>query len=242
MVREQVILEIRRTAAANGGVPLGRRTFERATGIKESAWYGKFWPNWGQALQDAGFSPNAKQPKLDDAFILSKVTELILDLGKFPSTADIRMRCRSEKGFPNEKTIRRLGNRTELAERLLGHCSAREELSQVVRICQSVTASASAPPDEPPTKIRTATQSGAVYLLSAGRHYKIGHTRSVGRRLYELKIQLPYRTKLEHMIQTDDPAGIEAYWHRRFADRRANGEWFALSPDDVSTFKSRKTM
>ncbi|NLD80729.1 MAG: GIY-YIG nuclease family protein, partial [Smithella sp.] len=42
--------------------------------------------------------------------------------------------------------------------------------------------------------------------------------------------------------QSNEPVGIESYWHDRFSNKRKNGEWFELSKDDVRAFKRRKYM
>ena len=85
-----------------------------------------------------------------------------------------------------------------------------------------------------------ASESGEVYLFKSGRYYKIGKTIDTVRRGNELRIQLAEKIDLIHSIKTDDPSGIESYWHRRFDSKRMNGEWFDLNSSDVKAFKQWK--
>jgi hypothetical protein len=79
---------------------------------------------------------------------------------------------------------------------------------------------------------------GSVYLLKGpGSRYKIGKTNAFGRRKRELSIQLPFDIRKIHVVETDDPSGVEAYWHQRFGAKRINSEWFELNNEDVAAFK-----
>jgi hypothetical protein len=224
--KAHILDEIRRTAAANGGAPLGRSRFQEETGIREADWYGKHWRSWGEAVTEAGYSPNELQCAFADEHLIAKLIGLIRELGRFPVAADLEMKRRRDASFPSAKVFRRLGGKAERARRVAEYCSRSGEHADVVALCAPLSQDAN---DAEPDAEAEAGEIGFVYLMKCGRYYKIGHTNSVGRREYELSIQMPERADIVHKIKTDDPRGIEEYWHKRFATKRMNGEWFDLS-------------
>lgn len=239
MNKQHIINEIKRTAEANGDIPLGMDRFYAETGIRRPDWYGKYWARWGDALVEAGYSPNKLKGSYEDGWVIEKLVSLIKELKKFPSSGDIRMKTRQEKGFPCHTVFNRVGKRAELIEKTIEYCSKIGGLEDVLEICQTAAIPV---PQEADNSLHSNSALGYVYLIKSGKFYKIGRTNAIGRREYELGIQLPDKATTVHIIKTDDPNGIEAYWHRRFQDRRKNGEWFELTTADVNAFKRRKFM
>jgi hypothetical protein len=239
MTKTHILEEIRRTAQANDGKPLGSKRFMTETGIGLADW-SKFWARWSDAIRDAGLSPNQMNAAFEDDTLLGTYAKLAQDLGRLPTNSDLRFRARSEHGFPSHNTFRRLGSKVKLTRKLLNYCRAREGYEEISRWCeQSLPKREDGPDDE---VVGEKVEIGFVYLIRSARYYKIGRSNSVGRREYELGIQLPEAVTTVHALRTDDPVGIEAYWHKRFEAKRKNGEWFELSAADVAAFKRRKFM
>lgn len=240
MDKAYILAEIRRTAEGNGGQPLGWRRLEAEAGIRYEDWYGVYWARWNDAVREAGLTPNQFVKAYDPGELLDRLASLTLELGRLPTEGDLRLKSKNDKSFPNSKTIARIGGKAELVQRLAEFCRNKPEYAQVLGLCGEYV--------ERPSKVdqtkddATQLSLGFVYLMKSGRHYKIGKTNSAGRREYELAIQLPERAKSIHVIRTDDPSGIEAYWHKRFESKRMNGEWFSLNAEDVAAFKRRKFM
>lgn len=234
--RDTILSRIRKLTGENAGAPPGVRSFAAATGITQSQWRGVFWAKWSDALAEAGFAPNQKQERFDSDVVVRKLVELTDRLGKVPTFTEMRLERRThDPSFPNDKTVaNHFGSVAAIADALRTFCGSHSEFAHLLVII---------PNGEPMPSQNEDNQKlsdGLVYLLHSGDFYKIGRSDTIERRVKEISIALPQAVTLVHAIRSDDPAGIEAYWHKRFADRRANGEWFKLTRADIAAFKRRK--
>jgi Meiotically up-regulated gene 113 len=171
--------------------------------------------------------------------VLEKYVELTRRLGHVPTSGERRLeRATNDPSFPSEGVYARFGSKNELIGKALGYCRESSEHADVVPILESGYQPSRAADDQLASWIESGAAYGFVYLLRGHAHeYKIGRTNLVDRRVSELGATSPVEQTLVHEIKTDDPVGVEAYWHARFAEKRMRGEWFRLSAVDVRAFK-----
>jgi len=234
-MRERILADIKRLAEANGGQPPGERAFTQNTGIGQSTWRGVYWARWGDAVADAGFERNARTVKVEEQTLLRNLADMFRHLGKVPTAMEFRIAARNNPAFPRQKSSAKYFGSTDAMLRKLSEWTQQNESYSDVAAMLAGRVNES---DEPVTKPGV---DGFVYLIQWGANYKIGRGDQLERRVKQVRTGLPDSGSLVHAIRTDDPPGIEAYWHRRFAEKRAeNGEWFKLSKADVAAFKRRK--
>jgi len=239
MTKDQILSEIRRSANANGGKAIGWRRFKSETGIRMSDWL-QYWARWGDAVREAGLAPLEFTTAYDDSTLLGCYAKLVRETGRLPAWSDLILKANSDPSFPSEKVFRRFKSKEQIVKRVTQHCRESGGWDDVVALCEAY-----APRGKRNSEEASAVQEGEigfVYLMKSGRFFKVGKTNSAGRRERELAIQLPEKAIAVHAIRTDDPSGIEAYWHKRFGEKRRNGEWFELDASDVGAFKRRKFM
>lgn len=235
--KDTILKEIRRIAETNEGVAPGSKRFESETGITESAWRGKYWEIWSNAVVEAGFEPNDKKLARPPEQLLSSLAQLTKERGQIPTQSQIQMKARSTAGFPWATAFRRLGNMTERIEKLLIYSRGKPGHESVVSICENALVSLH---NDGEASAVSPEGDGFVYLLKSGRRYKFGFTKDLDQRIRQLAHQTSEPINKVHSIRTDDPSGVEAYWKRRFADKCVHNEWFMLTAKDVAAFKRRK--
>lgn len=243
MNKDHILSEIRRLASENGGTPLGKVRFFQETGIKESDWFGKHWNRWGDAVQEAGLTPNSLNQPLESDYLLRKLVQLIDQLGRFPVKGDLLMKAKEDQHFPSHNTFQRFGEKPDLAGAVIAYCKKVDGNSHVIDICTPISKlKRRRKATSEPSASGDRKTVGYVYLIQFGAEYKIGTSNNVERRFSQLKTQMPYEGKIIHTIETGDPTGIEAYWHKYFDSKRLRGEWFKLTAEDIKYFKKRRLM
>ena len=224
-----IVREIRRVAVKIGRSP-GQRVFQAETGIRKPEWYGIHFARWADALKAAGHEPNALRRRLSSGHVLRKYAEAVREFGRIPTLIEIRMYTRSRPNFPGHSTFtNHFGNKRDLVAALARLVRDDEEFADLADLLPQPAADAAG----------HRPAEGLVYLRKSGRHYRISHSHQPRRRTNETDAGLPEPPDVVHVIRTDDPSGIEAYWHRRFAAQRVRGEWFRLAGADVRAFKRR---
>ncbi len=234
-MRESILNEIRKLAAENDGRAPGMNSFENATSIRVHEWRGIYWEKWSDAVREAGFEANERQLPYNVDFLAEKLAQAVRHYGELPSTIKMRMYQQVDATFPARQTFNKhFASRDEMLAFLQEWTSNRPDYADVADLLPRVETSSLGRRRVP--KIL----EGFVYLICSGACYKVGRSDELERRVKEIRIALPEAATLIHAIRTDDPPGIEAYWHRRFAEKRANGEWFKLTSADLAAFKRRK--
>ena len=244
--KQYILGEIQRTAVLHEGIPLGQKAFRAETGITEYEWKGVHWARWGDALIEAGFEPLEWNAALVEEDIFKSLAKLVRKYKGYPAKADILMESRSDKSVPVPTTLRRrLGEKAEIIQKLRDYCSLSDENLDVFEILALEVTKKKPTVDHMIVQMSSEKPkaSGYVYLVKSGRRYKIGFTSNHWQRKSEIHKQTSEGIEEIHTIAAiDDPAGIEKYWHERFGAKRLHGEWFDLSPEDISAFKKRKFM
>ena len=239
-LRAFIVGEIKRLAEADDGRAPGSRNFEIETGVSPAQWRGVFWARWSDAIVEAGYQPNEYQQRFDSSLVLAAIIPAVRHFKHLPTVAEYKLFKRQHLAFPDYGTIvRHFPNKAVLASAIRRQAATDGTLADVLAILpeEAVELEKRRRPDD-----RGVATDGWVSLIKSGKHYKIGRGDDLERRVKQIRVALPEAGTLVHAIRTDDPAGIEAYWHRRFDASRMNGEWFNLSTADVAAFKRRKFM
>lgn len=236
--KEDILEEIRRTTKENGDIPLGIARLEDETGIKETDWE-RYWPRFSDAQKEAGVEPNTfLKSAFSDEHIYEKFILFSRELGKIPVNGELHVKHNNDSSFPSmavfSRLFNRLGGKQKFLSDLLRYAESKN-YKDIIKLCVSVLETESTTQLEDDTSKKETI--GFVYLAKSNRDYKIGHTFNIDRRRDDITLLLPEKFEIIHVIKTEDPRGIEDYWHKRFESKRKRGEWFNLNSSDVKAFK-----
>lgn len=85
-----------------------------------------------------------------------------------------------------------------------------------------------------------APRGGYVYILQSAYGCKVGRTRNMPSRMRAFGVKLPILYTIPLCAWFDDHVEAESAYHRRFSEKRINGEWFSLQEEDIALIRERQ--
>lgn len=248
--KEEIIKELQKCAKENGGKTPGEHNFYEYAEIGIYDLHKLGWANWRELVLDAGLIPNKfDKTKYNHEQLCELFIEAIHEKGRWPTRGELEVKHHKDSNFPDAGTFyKKLGLvlTGDLATNLLEYVKDKRKYKDIVSICSSFLESLNRNTTTEDSQLHD--HIGYVYLLKSNlgsaAAYKIGKTSDPERRVLELN-QPSNEQILIWKIKTDDPTGIERYWHDRFQlkrlyPHRTKDEWFKLKPSDVKAFKRWK--
>lgn len=242
LTREDIIKKLQKYAKELGGKTPGEANFYESmnVGIMDRK---KYWPNYGELVIEAGLTPNKFDKTKYSKNKLSKLfIGIIREKNKWPTRGELDIKHYKSSTFPDSATFyKKLGLvlTGDLAQTIIEYVENKKGYEDVIEICKPFLKENAKQGDSP------LMNKGYVYLLKSKLRnavaYKIGRTSNIENRIKQLR-QPSNIEEILHHIETDDPIGVETYWHNRFEANRLypdklKDEWFKLSFSDIKAFK-----
>jgi Meiotically up-regulated gene 113 len=237
MNKDLVKKRIRELANVRGG-HVSFDVFMNETGLKDKWLRSQIWyDGWNNLLKEVGLEVKEfSTPKIAPEVIAKAVASLIDREGRWPTEDVLRRERVRDKTFSSLGVISPLRRSGVLAKLIVDLGANNIDFAKSAAIAERHVVN-----DGVALESSSERVAGYVYLLRSGRRYKIGKSGDPSRRFREVRLELPEETHQVHSIPTDDPSGIESYWHERFKMKRVrNTEFFELEANDVQAFKRRK--
>lgn len=241
LTKEDIIKRLQRYSKELGGITPGEVNFYRSTGVGIMD-RKRYWSNYGALVVEAGLTPNKfDKTKYSEDKLCKLFIDIIREQHKWPTRGELDIKHYEKTTLPDSATFyKKLGlvKTGDLAQTIIEYLENKSGYEDVVEICKPFL-------KENTNQGDFLSMKGYVYLLKSKLRnaiaYKIGRTNNIKNRIKQLR-QPSNIEEIVHYIETDDPIGVEKYWHSRFEANRLypdkpQDEWFKLSSSDVKTFK-----
>lgn len=232
---EKIIVQLKAAVDRNGGQPPSLRSFFQAAGLNQRDLVRAGWPTYGALLKSQGFEPAKMKRGYTNEEVFRPLAELAVRLGHFPTQNEREVERHRNPVFPSSEAYIRRGRGAMLEHALRAWCDGTNSFPDLVPKLKQGAATA---------QVSGPIVKGYVYMLrdgNSGKRVKVGKESVEGARQAAAATWLE-NPKAIHRIATDDPEGVERYWHERFKKegKHVVRELFDLLPSDIAAFKAWK--